>query len=82
MDKEVSNCITANIGKGADLKGYMEKSRKQLVTDKTFRIRRLTPLECWRLMGFSDEAYQKARIALNNKFYKGKDRANIRGIRK
>ena len=27
-------------------------------------------------MGFSDEAYQKARIALNNKFYKGKDRAN------
>ena len=27
-------------------------------------------------MGFSDEAYQKARIALNNKFYKGKDRAS------
>ena len=27
-------------------------------------------------MGFSDEAYKKARIALNNKFYKGKDRAN------
>ncbi len=76
IDKQVSNCITANIGKGADLKGYFEKSRKQLVTDCTLRIRRLTPNECWRLMGFSDEAYQKARIALNNKFYKGKDRAN------
>ena len=62
--------------KGADLKGYLEKSRKQLVTDCSLRIRRLTPNECWRLMGFSDEAYQKARIALNNKFYKGKDRAN------
>ncbi|MCP1225707.1 DNA (cytosine-5-)-methyltransferase [Sebaldella sp. S0638] len=76
IDKDVSNCITANIGKGADLKGYVEKTRKQLVTDCTLRIRRLTPNECWRLMGFTDEAYQKARLALNNKFYKGKDRAN------
>ena len=76
IDKDVSNCITASIGKGADLKGYFEKSRKQLVSDETLRIRRLTPFECWRLMGFSDEAYHKARIALNNKFYKGKDRAN------
>ena len=48
----------------------------KILTDCTLRIRRLTPNECWRLMGFSDEAYQKARIALNNKFYKGKDRAN------
>ena len=40
------------------------------------KIRKLTPNECWRLMGFSDKAYQKAHIALNNKFYKGKDRAN------
>lgn len=76
INKEVSNCITANMGKGVDLKGYFEKSRKQLVTDCTLRIRRLTPNECWRLMGFSDEAYHKARNALNNKFYKGKDRAN------
>ena len=76
IDKDVLNCITANIGKGADLKSYFEKSKKQLVTDKTLRIRKLTPLECWRLMGFSDEAYQKARIALSNKFYKGKDRSS------
>ena len=25
------------------------------------RIRRLTPLECWRLQGFSDEAFYKAK---------------------
>jgi len=25
-----------------------------------YRIRKLTPLECWRLQGFSDEAHQKA----------------------
>lgn len=28
--------------------------------EKTYFIRRLTPLECWRLMGFSDGDYQKA----------------------
>ena len=27
---------------------------------KSYRIRRLTPLECWRLMGFSDENFKAA----------------------
>lgn len=27
------------------------------------RIRKLTPRECWRLMGFSDEDYDKAKAA-------------------
>ena len=76
IDKKISNCITANYNKGTDLKGYFEKSRKQLVTDCTLRIRRLTPKECFRLMGFSDEAFEKAKTALNNTFYKGKDRSN------
>ena len=31
------------------------------VIDSDFRIRRLTPKECWRLMGFSDEDFEKAR---------------------
>lgn len=26
----------------------------------TYRVRKLTPKECWRLMGFSDEDYEKA----------------------
>lgn len=26
----------------------------------TYRVRKLTPMECWRLMGFSDEDYKKA----------------------
>lgn len=30
------------------------------VLDKEFRIRKLTPTECWRLMGFRDEHIQKA----------------------
>lgn len=41
-----------------------------------YRIRKLTPKECWRLMGFSDDAFERARKAMNNKFYKGKDKSS------
>ena len=44
--------------------------------DYGYRIRKLTPKECWRLMGFSDEDYERARKAMNEKFYKGKDRSS------
>ncbi|MDB1923379.1 DNA (cytosine-5-)-methyltransferase [Clostridium tertium] len=37
------------------------------------RVRKLTPLECWRATGFEDEDYCKVRIALEEKFYNGKD---------
>lgn len=40
------------------------------------RIRKLTPLECWRLMGFSDDQFSKAKKSLNDKHYKGKDKSN------
>ncbi|MBO3389659.1 DNA (cytosine-5-)-methyltransferase [Clostridium perfringens] len=40
------------------------------------RVRRLTPLECWRLVGFDDKDYWKVRNALEEKFYKGKDRTD------
>lgn len=39
-------------------------------------VRKLTPRECWRLMGFTDESFDKARIALMNKHYHGRDKAN------
>jgi DNA (cytosine-5)-methyltransferase 1 len=29
--------------------------------EKTIRIRKLTPKECWRLMGFDDEDFEKAK---------------------
>lgn len=31
------------------------------LVEKDLRIRRLTPKECWRLQGFPDWAYEKAR---------------------
>lgn len=41
-----------------------------------YRIRKLTPLECFRLMGFDDEDYYKARTSLEQVFYKGNDKSN------
>lgn len=40
--------------------------------DSGYRIRKLTPLECWRLMGFSDEDFYKAKNAgvSNSQLYK------------
>lgn len=39
--------------------------------DNNYRIRKLTPLECWRLMGFSDNDFDKAKEAglSNTKLY-------------
>ncbi len=42
------------------------------------RIRKLTPLECWRLTGFNDTDYWNVRKALEEKFYKNKDKSDSR----
>lgn len=41
-----------------------------------YRIRKLTPKECFRLMGFDDEDYHNAKAALEQTFYNGADRSN------
>jgi DNA (cytosine-5)-methyltransferase 1 len=39
--------------------------------DNTLAIRKLTPKECWRLMGFSDEDFEKAsKVNSNTQLYK------------
>lgn len=39
--------------------------------ESTDRIRKLTPLECWRLMGFDDEDFHKAeKVCSNSQLYK------------
>lgn len=41
------------------------------IDGKQFSIRRLTPKECWRLMGFSDEQFSKAQaVCSNTQLYK------------
>lgn len=46
------------------------------IIKNNYRIRKLTPLECWRLQGFDDEDFYKAKERLNNTFYRGRDRSN------
>ncbi|MFS0643801.1 DNA (cytosine-5-)-methyltransferase [Siminovitchia sp. 179-K 8D1 HS] len=41
-------------------------------------IREMTNKEAFRLMGFTDEDYEIARKAVNDKFYKGRDRSKTR----
>ena len=49
-----------------DMKGY--ESMKMVID---YRIRKLTPKECWRLMGFSDEDFEKAsKVNSNSQLYK------------
>ena len=41
------------------------------VMTEEMRIRKLTPLECWRLMGFDDEDFKKAeKVNSNSQLYK------------
>lgn len=49
---------------------------KEKMTNSGYRIRKLTPKECWRLMSFSDEDFEKARKSLNDNFYNGKDKSS------
>lgn len=46
------------VGKG--IANTIDTSCQQGVLTEEFRIRRLTPKECWRLQGFPDEAFEKA----------------------
>ena len=50
--------------------------KDNLVVEPHYRIRKLTPKECWRLMDFTDEDFDKAKAALNRTFYNGRDRSN------
>lgn len=41
------------------------------VVTNNMRIRKLTPKECWRLMGFDDDDFEKAqKVNSNSQLYK------------
>lgn len=48
---------------------------KRVIEHSTFRVRKLTQKEAWRLMGFDDKDFEKAKSAMNETLYKGKDRS-------
>lgn len=47
---------------GAEEAGYTITTvqKDNMVVEPGIRVRKLTPRECWRLMGFTDEDYDKA----------------------
>lgn len=57
-----SNDINFNEGKISKLALLVSKDKRYYM-----RIRKLTPLECWRLMGFDDEDFYKAKsVGISN----------------
>lgn len=45
--------------------------QKDSLINNDYRIRKLTPKECWRLMGFDDEDFEKAsKVCSNSQLYK------------
>lgn len=77
INQKVSYCIDSNYWKGSSLDNFLAKHRRQLVTDNfrdkegKYRVRRLTPLETWRLMGCKDDDFLKAsKIVSNTNLYK------------
>ena len=50
--------------------------------DTEYRIRKLTPKECWRLMGYTDEDFEKAHNAgvSNSQLYKQAGNAIVKQV--
>lgn len=55
----VSTCLTSSMGQGG---GYVPMHNYT----KDYRVRKLTPKECFRLMGFADEDFAKAEAENSN----------------
>lgn len=48
-----------------------EKRNGQGIIERGVRVRKLTPKECWRLMGFDDESFYRAeKVVSNSQLYK------------
>lgn len=62
-DDSCVGTLTRNCG--ADLKrngqGIIETNNENQAASREIRVRKLTPKECWRLMGFSDDDFEKAK---------------------
>ena len=74
--KEVSNCIKARYDAGIENQrsvgtAVIEPKIKILeTTQEAYRIRKLTPRECFRLMGFTDADFDKIKGISNTQLYK------------
>lgn len=67
-DDGICPCVNSAAGMGG--------GQTPIAMRQGFRVRKLTPKECWRLMGFDDEDFEKARDAMNENIYNGNDRSS------
>lgn len=66
-DQTVIGTLTTNIGSSTPRNGTKLIEKR----GKTMRIRKLTPKECFRLMGFEDSDFEKAEaVNSNTQLYK------------
>ena len=74
---QIAYCITSTYHKGIPYEHFLNTHQRQLIMEyePRYRVRRLTPLECWRLMGFEDQDFFAAKSAMNEKIFKGNDRS-------
>ncbi len=69
----LSPTLTTNKGEGSKIlvKSNEPKIIESLKNNTKYRIRKLTPKECWRLMGFKDKQFLKAeQVCSNSQLYK------------
>ncbi len=65
QSKEICRCIPAGTH------GSTPHLLKTVVSENPLKIRKLTAKECWRLMGFNDEEFEKAeKVNSNTQLYK------------
>lgn len=68
-NQDVGNSVTTNAGQRPT--DNFVKVQKDNYVDTQYRIRKLTPKECWRLMGFDDTDFEKAeKVNSNTQLYK------------
>lgn len=74
----MSKCGLANAERNCEMgAGYGYEG----VIEPSFRIRKLTPLECWRLMDFSDEDFRKAeKVNSNSQLYKQAGNSIVKNV--
>lgn len=66
--------IDTNFSRHREYREYscaIDTYSNKLKVEDNYRIRKLTPKECWRLMGFDDESFEKAaKVNSNTQLYK------------
>jgi len=88
--------LEAGVGDGIDIgfstsntrRGKVQKEMSQTLRTSCqvgvfdgYRIRKLTPLECWRLMDFSDEDFYKAQaVCSNSQLYKQAGNSIVKAV--